>query len=90
MICPRCSSHAIVKKRDRHVAKELWAYLPPVYRQCAMTYTDYWEAYQQVFPIKRHQAVGKETGLTNHIERFNCTARQRIGWAFSSKVPYNF
>jgi len=29
-------------------------------------------------PQKRHRAVGKETGLTNHIERFNNTLRQRI------------
>ena len=26
----------------------------------------------------RHKAVGKETGKTNYIERFNCTMRQRI------------
>ena len=27
---------------------------------------------------KRHKAVVKETGLTNHIERFNNTLRQRV------------
>lgn len=26
---------------------------------------------------RQHQAVGKETGLTNHVERFNNTIRQR-------------
>jgi hypothetical protein len=26
--------------------------------------------YEEVFPSKRHKAVGKETGKTNHIERF--------------------
>ncbi len=63
---------------DRSEAGEaLWDNLPPVYRQCAMIYTDYWSAYGKVFPSKRHRAVGKETGLTNHIERFNCTLRQR-------------
>ncbi|MEG4390824.1 IS1 family transposase, partial [Microcoleus sp. N9_A2] len=30
------------------------------------------------FPQKRYKAVGKETGLTNYIERFNNTRRQRI------------
>ena len=32
-------------------------------------------AYALVFPSKRHQAVGKETGKTSYIERFNCTMR---------------
>ena len=44
----------------------------------AVCYTDFWTAYSLVLPQKRHRAVGKETGLTNHIERFNKTLRQRI------------
>ena len=48
------------------------------YRQCAVAYTDFWAAYGAVFPIKRHQAVGKETGKTSYIERFNNTLRQRV------------
>ncbi|MBD2006912.1 MULTISPECIES: IS1 family transposase, partial [Cyanophyceae] len=52
--------------------------LPSIYRQCAVCYTDYWAAYEQVIPSKRHKAVGKNSGLTNHIERFNNTMRQRI------------
>jgi len=31
-----------------------------------------------VIPHERHRAVGKETGLTNHIERLNNTFRQRV------------
>jgi IS1 family transposase len=49
-----------------------------VYRQCAVVYTDFWQAYEKVIPSKRHKAVGKETGLTNHVERLNNTFRQRI------------
>jgi hypothetical protein len=41
-------------------------------------YTYFWEAYKKVLPSKRHKAVGKESGLTNHIERFNNTLRQRV------------
>jgi IS1 family transposase len=52
--------------------------LPPVYRQCAICYTDFWEAYETVIPDKRHKAVGKSSGQTNHIERLNNTLRQRI------------
>jgi insertion element IS1 protein InsB len=43
-----------------------------------VAYTDFWSAYGLVFPEKRHKAVGKETGKTSYIERFNCTMRQRV------------
>ena len=68
-----------VGDRDRKAARKLWDSLPPVYRQCATCYTDFWEAYQEILPAKRHKPVGKETGQTNHIERLNNTLRQRIG-----------
>ena len=59
-------------------ARKLWQSLPSVYRQCAVCYSDFWEAYEQIIPSKRHRTVGKETGKTNYIERFNCTMRQRV------------
>jgi IS1 family transposase len=59
-------------------AKGLWDSLPEVYRQSATFYTDFWEAYAAIFPEDRHHAVGKETGKTYKIERFNCTVRQRV------------
>jgi len=65
-------------RRNRAAARKLWDSLPSVYRQCATCYTDFWEAYQGILPTKRHQPVGKETGQTNHIERFNNTLRQRV------------
>jgi insertion element IS1 protein InsB len=65
--------------RSRKSAQRLWESLPAVYRQCAVAYTDFWEAYQSVLPEKRHHAVGKETGKTSYIERFNNTVRQRVG-----------
>lgn len=64
--------------RSREGAIKLWHSLPPVYRQCAVIYSDFWEAYKEVLPKKRHRSVGKESGQTNHIERFNNTLRQRI------------
>jgi IS1 family transposase/transposase-like protein len=64
--------------RSRASARQLWQSLPAVYRQCAKVYTDYWEAYEGVIPSTRHCAVGKETGLTSYIERFNNTLRQRV------------
>jgi insertion element IS1 protein InsB len=64
--------------RDETAAHQLWKSLPGVYRQCATAYTDFWAAYTAVLPSKRHRAVGKETGKTSYIERFNNTLRQRV------------
>jgi IS1 family transposase/transposase-like protein len=69
---------AYVGRRDAEAAKALWASLPHVYQENAISYTDFWESYATVIPSDRHHAVGKESGQTNHIERFNCTLRQRI------------
>lgn len=68
-----------VGDRSRQSAKQLWQSLPAVYRQCAVCYTDFWEAYEQALPSQRHRAVRKETGKTNSIERFNNTLRQGVG-----------
>ena len=59
-------------------ARKLGNSLPPIYRQCAVAYTDFWAAHGAVFPSTRHRAVGKETGKTSYIERFNNTLRQRV------------
>ncbi len=64
--------------RDELAARKLWDCLPPIYRQCAVAYTDFWAAYGAVFPSQRHRPVGKETGKTSYIERFNNTLRQRV------------
>ena len=64
--------------RSKDAALALWQSMPGVYRQCAMLYTDHWEAYKAVLLSERHCAVGKETGLTSDIERFNNTLRQRV------------
>jgi len=69
---------AYVGSRDRFGAEGLWNSLPPVYRQCAVCYTDFWKAYEEIFPSNRHMPVGKDSGKTSYIERFNLTVRQRV------------
>ncbi|WP_428843087.1 IS1 family transposase [Sphaerothrix gracilis] len=69
---------AHVGNRSHESAQALWDSLPAVYRQCAVIYTDAWEAYQGVLPSKRHRVVSKDSGKTSYIERFNCTLRQRV------------
>ena len=39
--------------RDKLSARKLGDSLPPIYRQCAVAYTDFWAAYGAVFPSKR-------------------------------------
>ena len=81
-----------IGSRNKEGAQGLWKSLPPVYRQCAVCYTDFWKAYEGVLPKKRHKVVSKQSGKTNHIERFNNTLRQRISrlvrktLSFSKKV----
>ena len=67
-----------VAQRSRDGTQGLGNALPAVYRQCAVAYTDFWSAYDAVFPSKRHQSVGKDSGKTSYVERFNCTLRQRV------------
>lgn len=67
-----------IGERSGQSAKALWNSMPAVYRQCAVIYTHHWSAYGAVLPNKRHRSVGKDSGLTSYIERFNNTLRQRV------------
>ncbi|MBE9028974.1 IS1 family transposase [filamentous cyanobacterium LEGE 11480] len=78
--------------RSRQGTRALWRSLPSFYRQCAVCYSDFWEADETGLPSQRHRAVGKDSGQTNRIERFNCTLRQRVSrlvrktLSFSKKI----
>ena len=81
-----------IGKRDEIGARGLWDSIPAVYRQCAVSSTDFWSAYQRVFPKKRQKSVSQDTGKTNSLERFNNTMRSRISrlvkktLSFSKKI----
>ncbi len=45
----------------------------------ALCYSDFWQSYQNVLPEEQHAPVKKESGQTNHVERWNGTLRQRLG-----------
>ncbi len=64
--------------RSQKTCRTLWEAIPKTYR-AAHCFTDFWSAYQAVIPEDQHTAVGKETGETAHIERWNNTLRQRLG-----------
>ena len=52
-----------IGSRDAVGAQGLWNSLSPVYRQCATVYTDFWDAYQQIIPLKRHKPVKNKPGV---------------------------
>ena len=55
--------------------KRLWRKLPYEYLRCS-SFSDFWRSYN-CLPAATHRTVGKETGVTAHIERLNNTIRQR-------------
>jgi len=63
--------------RSEKSCRELWKRIPTSYKKCC-SYSDFWEAYQNVFSSHTHQCVGKESGETSHVERWNNTLRQRL------------
>jgi insertion element IS1 protein InsB len=67
-----------VGRRDKEAAQQLWQKIPQLYQQHADFYTDLYESYVDVIPKTQHHRVIKQSGLTNHIERFNNTLRQRV------------
>ena len=63
--------------RSDDSCRELWKRIPDAYKKCC-SYSDFWAAYQKVFSSDTHQSVGKESGETSHVERWNNTLRQRL------------
>jgi len=67
-----------VGDRSQASAEQLWANLPAVYREQAICYTEQYAVYKGVIPPARHRAISNLARKTNHVERFNCTLRQRV------------
>ena len=65
----------VIGDRSEKSCQLLWDAIPDGYK-CLHSYSDFWDAYQKVFPKETHRSVGKESGLTNHVERWNNTLRQ--------------
>ena len=65
----------VIGDRSEATCRKLWEQIPAAYKRC-QSYSDFWEAYQLVFPGETHECVGKGSGQTNHMERWYCTLRQ--------------
>lgn len=62
--------------RSEASCRELYDRIPEQYKE-RKSFSDFWKAYDKVFP--NNTSVGKETGETAHVERWNNTLRQRLG-----------
>lgn len=67
----------VIGDRSEQTCRRLWGALPFDMRK-GHCFTDFWVAYQAVIPEDQHTAVGKETGETAHVERWNNILRQRL------------
>ena len=66
-----------IGNRSAEDAYKLLKSIPEIYRKNSEFIADKLDAYTPVF--SGILQVSKGSGLTNHIERFNCTMRQRVG-----------
>lgn len=67
-----------VGDRSGQSAHALWAKIPALYQEQATFYTGQYEVYKAVIPAAQHHSISKMARKTNHVERFNCTLRQRV------------
>lgn len=67
----------VIGDRSDETCRRLGNKIPASYRTCH-SFSDFWAAYQKVFSSAPHPSVGKESGETAHVERWNNTLRQRL------------
>ena len=78
-----------VGDRNSQSATTLWEKIPARYQEQAMFYTDEYTVYTGVIPPARHRAITKLARTTNHVERFNCTLRQRVSWLVCATLSFS-
>jgi insertion element IS1 protein InsB len=77
--------------RSKQTCQRLWEAIADNYRQ-GHWFTDFWVADAGMIPEEHHFAVGKETGESAHVERWNKTLRKplarfvRLTLSFSKSV----
>ena len=66
-----------VGSRSGKDAQLFYEKIPAIFKGNVGFFSDYWQAYVTTFENENHFGVGKDSGLTAYIERFNGTLRQR-------------
>jgi insertion element IS1 protein InsB len=51
----------VIGDRNVKTCRKLWKLIPDEYTACC-SYSDFWDAYEKVFPKETHRSVGKDTG----------------------------
>jgi len=67
----------VIGDRSELTLRRLIRKIPNEYLKC-QSFSDYWKSYAILKAKGYHQQVGKESGKTNHIERYWATLRARI------------
>ncbi len=67
----------VLGKRSYTCCNALWRVIPQSYKKCKF-FSDKLNAYRYCFSKKQLKQVCKEARLTNHVERWNNTLRQRV------------
>jgi insertion element IS1 protein InsB len=78
-----------VGDRRRTSAKKRWNKIPAVYRDRATFYTDSYAPYRGVIRPAQHRQISKKARKTNHVERLNCTLRQRVSRLVRSTLSFS-
>jgi insertion element IS1 protein InsB len=78
-----------VGDRSRQSATVLWQRLPARYQEQAVFYTDQYAVYAGVIPPARHRTISQLVRRTTHVERFNCTLRQRVSRLVRSTLSFS-
>ncbi|HRK73528.1 MAG TPA: IS1 family transposase, partial [Rhodothermales bacterium] len=64
--------------RSSKDAQQFYEQISAVLKGKVGFFSDYWQACIRAFESENHFGVGKNSGLTSYIERFNATLRQRV------------
>jgi insertion element IS1 protein InsB len=84
----------VIGDRSNQTFKRLLKKMPSDYLKL-QSYSDHWKSYRILLGKGNHRMTDKQEGQTCHIERWNCTLRQRMSrfvrksLAFSKKVRYH-
>jgi insertion element IS1 protein InsB len=75
----------VILQRLEAELDELWSFVG----KKATFYTDQYEVYKGVLPPAQHRVISKLARKTNHVERFNCTLRQRVSRLVRSTLSFS-
>lgn len=78
-----------VGDRSSQSAQAVWEKIPTTYQEQALFYTDHYAVYTGVIPSAQHRALSKLARKTNHVERFNCTLRQRASRLMRATLSFS-